>query len=250
MLTAGPDDSFMPGQRRRLPLHHPRHRLPQPAHPPPTHPPLPPTDQRQSRTLHPHPPGRLGLRRHLRQQHPTHRRPHRLDRLLQSPTTTRRPQPQAAHRSPPRAEQPDWVLHLAPACRTKNDERPSETRAFRSSGAGFEPATFGLAPNDRATRPLLHVPAGGGPPDCCSPPSPRRLSTGGCAIGPCDRAPALRHVPVGTGPPDVPVTPHYPRRSHAAACGRALLAACSPGRSGCSTGATPGRRAGSGCSRR
>jgi transposase len=72
-----------------------------------------PPDQRQSRTLHPHPPGRLGLRRHLRQQHPTHRRARRLDRLLQSPTTTRRPQPQAAHRSPPRAEQPHWVLHLA-----------------------------------------------------------------------------------------------------------------------------------------
>jgi transposase InsO family protein len=38
---------------------------------------------------------------------------HRLDRLLQSPTTTRRPQPQTAHRSPQRAEQPPRVLHLA-----------------------------------------------------------------------------------------------------------------------------------------
>jgi transposase len=39
-------------------------------HPP--HPPLPPTDQRQSPTVHPHPPQRLGLRRDLRLQHPTH----------------------------------------------------------------------------------------------------------------------------------------------------------------------------------
>ena len=43
-------------------------------HPPPTHPPLPPADQRQSRTLHPHPAGRLGLRRDLPQQPRTHRR--------------------------------------------------------------------------------------------------------------------------------------------------------------------------------
>ena len=40
-----------------------RARLPPPRHPPPPHPPLPPTDQRQSRTLHPHPAHRLGLRR-------------------------------------------------------------------------------------------------------------------------------------------------------------------------------------------
>ena len=42
-------------------------------HPPPPHPPLPPADQRQSRTLHPHPARRLGLRRDLRSQPRTHR---------------------------------------------------------------------------------------------------------------------------------------------------------------------------------
>ena len=41
----------------------------------PAHPPLPTTNQRQSRTLHPHPPSRLGLRRHLRLQHTTHPSP-------------------------------------------------------------------------------------------------------------------------------------------------------------------------------
>ena len=52
-------------QRLRLPLDRPRPRLPPTRHPPPPHPPLPPTDKRQSRTLHPHPARRLGLRRHL-----------------------------------------------------------------------------------------------------------------------------------------------------------------------------------------
>ena len=43
----------------------------------------------------------------------TQRRARRLARLLQSPPTTRRPQPQATHRSPQRAEQPPRVLQLA-----------------------------------------------------------------------------------------------------------------------------------------
>ena len=62
-------------QRLGLPLHRPRDRLPRPGHPPPAHPPLPPPDQRQGRTLHPHHARRLGLRRDLPQQHRTHRRP-------------------------------------------------------------------------------------------------------------------------------------------------------------------------------
>ena len=62
-------------QRLGLPLSRPRDRLPRAGHPPPPHPPPPPTDQRQGRTLHPHPPGRLGLRRDLPLQHPTHRSP-------------------------------------------------------------------------------------------------------------------------------------------------------------------------------
>ena len=74
--------------------------------PTPPPPPLPTPNQRQSRTIHPHPPRRLGLRRHLPQQRRTQRRSRRLARLLQSPPTTRRPQPQATHRPPPRAEQP------------------------------------------------------------------------------------------------------------------------------------------------
>ena len=44
-------------------------------HPPPPHPPLPATNKRQSRTLHPHPAHRLGLRRHLPLKQRTHRRP-------------------------------------------------------------------------------------------------------------------------------------------------------------------------------
>ena len=62
-------------QRRRLPLSRPRARLPPTRHPTPPHPPLPATDQRQSRTLHPHPAQRLGLRRHLPLKPRTHRRP-------------------------------------------------------------------------------------------------------------------------------------------------------------------------------
>ena len=52
-------------QRLLLPRHHPRARLPHPRHPPQPHPSLPTTNKRQSRTLHPHPARRLGLRRHL-----------------------------------------------------------------------------------------------------------------------------------------------------------------------------------------
>ena len=84
----------LPAPSRRLlpPLRHPRRasphrqrlRLPRrpstrwPAaarHPPPPHTPLPATDKRQSRALHPHPAQRLGLRRDLRIKQRTHRRP-------------------------------------------------------------------------------------------------------------------------------------------------------------------------------
>ena len=89
-----------------------RPRLPRAGHPPPAHPPLPATHQRQGRALHPDAARRLDLRRDLRLQPRTHRRPRRLALDLQPSPTTRRPQPQAAHRSPQRAEQPGWVLHL------------------------------------------------------------------------------------------------------------------------------------------
>jgi leucine-zipper of insertion element IS481 len=52
-------------QRQRLPIHRPRDRLPNSRDQSPPHPPLPPADQRQSRTLHPHHARRLGLRRDL-----------------------------------------------------------------------------------------------------------------------------------------------------------------------------------------
>jgi Integrase core domain len=68
--AAGPDR-----QRRRLPLHDPRRRLPHPKDPPSAHPRLPTPNQRQSRTIHPHPPRWLGLRRDLPLKHRTHRRP-------------------------------------------------------------------------------------------------------------------------------------------------------------------------------
>jgi hypothetical protein len=43
--------------------------------PPSAHPPLSPPDKRQSRALHPHPPRRLGLRRHLPLKQRTHQSP-------------------------------------------------------------------------------------------------------------------------------------------------------------------------------
>ena len=49
--------------------------LPPTRHPPPSKPPLPATNKRQSRTLHPHPHQRLGPRSHLPQQPRTQPRP-------------------------------------------------------------------------------------------------------------------------------------------------------------------------------
>jgi putative transposase len=62
-------------QSQRLPLNHPRDRLPSARHPPPAHPPLSTPDQRESRTLHPHPPERLGPRRDLPHKQRTHESP-------------------------------------------------------------------------------------------------------------------------------------------------------------------------------
>jgi transposase len=60
-------------------------------HPPPPHPALPAPHQRQSRTLHPDAATRMGLRRRLPDQPPASPGAHTLARLLQPPTTTRRP---------------------------------------------------------------------------------------------------------------------------------------------------------------
>ena len=81
----------------------------------------------KAETIHPHHARRLGLRRDLPRQPRAHRRPRRLARLLQSPKTPRRPQPQAAHRSPQRAEQPPRVLQLI-------DRRASTFWAGKSKG--------------------------------------------------------------------------------------------------------------------
>jgi transposase len=63
--------------RQRLPIRlvRPRDRLPSARHPTSTNTPLPTANQRQSRTLHPHDPRRLGLRRDLPRQHRTHTSP-------------------------------------------------------------------------------------------------------------------------------------------------------------------------------
>ena len=87
-------------QRLRLPIHHPRTRLPRTRHPPPPNPAAAPTDQRQSRTLHPHHARRLGLQRATYGssaerrtaldgwlQHYNHHRPHRS--LSRQPPITR-----------------------------------------------------------------------------------------------------------------------------------------------------------------
>jgi len=52
-----------------------RDRLPPARRPPPPHQTTPTPNKRQSRTLHPHPDQRLGLRRHLPLKHRTNRRP-------------------------------------------------------------------------------------------------------------------------------------------------------------------------------
>jgi transposase len=65
-------------QRLCVPVHDPRDLVPHAGDPPPPHPALPATDQRQGRALHPNPPRRLGLRRHLPIKRSTQRSPHRL----------------------------------------------------------------------------------------------------------------------------------------------------------------------------
>jgi transposase len=61
-------------QRPRLHLRRARRRVPRAQCPSPPDPPLPAADQRQSRAVHPHPHRRLGVRRHLPQQHRTDQR--------------------------------------------------------------------------------------------------------------------------------------------------------------------------------
>src|SRR6266511_4698694 len=90
----------------RLPLAGACRGLRPPRATPSHHPPLPPAHERKGRALHPHAPRRLGLRSPLRLERGAHGLAFRLARPLQLATTTRQPQPQAARRSSPRAEQP------------------------------------------------------------------------------------------------------------------------------------------------
>ena len=92
-----------------------RDRLPGARDPPPAHPPLPAADQWQGRAVHPHAARRLGVRRRLPQLGRAHRRPRRLAVVLQPPTKTLSPRPQAPDRPPQRANQPSWDLHLGSA---------------------------------------------------------------------------------------------------------------------------------------
>ena len=97
------------GQWLRLPLTRLARRLHPARHHPQTNPPLPAPDQRQDRTLPPHPRRRLGLRPPLRVQPRPPRRTPSLAALLQSP-----PSPQR-HRSPATnqpADQPAWTSQL------------------------------------------------------------------------------------------------------------------------------------------
>ena len=112
-LLRHPGPSGDDRQRRRLPLDPARPRLQHPWPAAPSHPALPTPHQRQSRTVHPHPAWRLGIRRHLRHIHRAHGSPPRLARALQSPTTTRQPQSPAAPQTPSATEeQRSWALHL------------------------------------------------------------------------------------------------------------------------------------------
>ena len=72
--TASPSSGYSPTTAAPT-VWRARARLRNTRHPPQPHTPLPPADQRQSRTLHPHPDQRLGLRRHLPLKPRTHRRP-------------------------------------------------------------------------------------------------------------------------------------------------------------------------------
>lgn len=59
-------------------------------HPPHPHPPIPTQNERQSRSLHPHPATRMGLRPHLPNKQPPSSSLARLATLVQQPPTTRR----------------------------------------------------------------------------------------------------------------------------------------------------------------
>lgn len=78
-----------------------------------THPHLPSPDQRQGRTLQPHPARRVGLPAALHQQHRTHRSPGRLPAHLQPPPLPHRTRRPPTHQ--PR-EQPCGSIQLGPGC--------------------------------------------------------------------------------------------------------------------------------------
>src|SRR5689334_16872345 len=97
-------------QRLGLPLLRLARRLHRARHHPETNPALPSPDQRQDRTLPPHPGRRLGLRPPLPIRNPTPHSPTRMAPLLQSPPTPLRPRRSATHHP---TDQPPWTSQLA-----------------------------------------------------------------------------------------------------------------------------------------
>ena len=95
------------------------------AHP---HPALPATDQRQDRTLPPHPVRRLGLRPLLRLRERTPRRPASMAARVQPPPTPHRLREQATHHP---LDQPPGSVHLVqPAIITRTSERYASSRTI------------------------------------------------------------------------------------------------------------------------
>ncbi len=81
-------------------------------HPPPAHPAVPAAHERESRTFHPHPRRRLGLRRRLPHERRANRRTPRLARLVQPTQTAPLNRPTATTQPPPRTEQRSWDQQL------------------------------------------------------------------------------------------------------------------------------------------
>ena len=129
--------TFSRGARRRHP------------HP---HPALPARDQRQGRTVQPHPPRRMGLRPTLELRRPTHPRLDRLAPPLQPSPTPHR------HRRPTHhpCQQPARALQVwVGAARLRYSERPKRleqcntggSRAFRTALSGHPTRRVGTEPS-------------------------------------------------------------------------------------------------------
>jgi hypothetical protein len=152
---------------------------------------LPAQEQRQGRTLHPHPARRMGLRGHLPRQRPAHRRPVRLARGAQLQATARRPEPPAPGHPPRAADRehvrgysrpwrPTRARHLARASQVSAGQQPSwQCSSPPPTVTGSGTASFSMissaaaGPDDdeprRADRGLIRLPDLGAPRDARSP---------------------------------------------------------------------------------